>query len=160
MTTRPVQFTSSSQGELIDLVGDRYRLLADSNMTDGRYMIVEAHVPPGGGPPPHVHSREEEGFYIIQGEMTFYTDEKSIKATAGSFINIPVGLAHWFRNESNRPVKMLILASPGGMENMFRKAGHPAVDATSPISPFGDDEKRLLVLAAAEHGIEIRVPTT
>ena len=58
-------------GRTVAVVGDVYRFLATGEDTNGKYALWEALVPPGGGPPPHVHSREEEGFYILEGEITF-----------------------------------------------------------------------------------------
>src|SRR5437764_1283864 len=60
-----------ADGRAIAVVGDVYRFLATGEDTDGKYALWEATVPPGGGPPPHVHSREEEGFYVLEGEITF-----------------------------------------------------------------------------------------
>ena len=68
------------QGRTIAVVGDVYRFLATGEETQGRYAILEAIVPPGGGPPPHVHSREEEGFYILEGEITFMVGAERIVA--------------------------------------------------------------------------------
>lgn len=157
-TKRAAGMIAPNEGEMFDVVGDRYRFLATTDMTNGRYAVIEAFVPPGGGPPPHVHSREEEGFYIIEGEMTFRAEDRAIRLSAGGFINLPIGVMHSFRNETDRPVKMLIIVAPGGIEAMFRQAGRAANDPTSPIAPFEDSDKGKLVAAAAEHGIEIKLP--
>src|SRR3984893_11722206 len=92
----------------IGVVGEVYRFLATGEDTDGRYALWEAIVPPGGGPPPHVHSREEEGFCILEGEITLQIGDERIAATAGMFANMPVGTPHSFTNESDKPAKMLI----------------------------------------------------
>src|SRR3954470_13683980 len=96
------------EGRTIAVVGDVYRFLATGEDTNRMYAIWEAIVPPGGGPPPHVHSREEEGFYILDGEITFQIGNKRLVATAGMFANMPVGTPHSFKNESKCPTKMLI----------------------------------------------------
>lgn len=70
MSRNPV-INTPPQGRTIAVVGDVYRFLATGEDKDGKYAVREAIVPPGGGPPPHVHSREEEGFYILEGEITF-----------------------------------------------------------------------------------------
>jgi mannose-6-phosphate isomerase-like protein (cupin superfamily) len=80
-----------AKGRTIAVVGDVYRFLATGDDTNGKYAMWEAIVPPGGGPPPHVHSREEEGFYILEGEITFMIGEQRVVATAGMFANMPVG---------------------------------------------------------------------
>ena len=76
------------EGRTIAVVGDVYRFLATGDDTNGKYAMWEAIVPPGGGPPPHVHSREEEAFYILEGEITFQIGDKRIVATAGMFANV------------------------------------------------------------------------
>ena len=64
-----------NEGRTIAVVGDVYRFLATGDETNGKYAMWEAIVPPGGGPPPHIHSREEESFYILEGEITFTVGE-------------------------------------------------------------------------------------
>ena len=88
-----------AQGRTIAVVGDVYRFLATGEDTGGRYAFWEAIVPPGGGPPPHVHSREEEGFYVLEGEVTFWVGDDRLVATAGTFANMPVGTPHAFKND-------------------------------------------------------------
>ncbi len=81
--------TSPTQGRTLGVVGDVYRFLATGTDTNGKYAMWEAIVPPGGGPPPHVHSREEEGFYILEGEITFQIGEKRVVATRPSSCSSP-----------------------------------------------------------------------
>ena len=97
-----------AQGRTVAVVGDIYRFLATGDDTNGKYAMWEAIVPPSGGPLPHVHNREEEGFFIIDGEITFQVGDKRIVATAGMFANMPVGTPHSFKNESGKPAKMQI----------------------------------------------------
>src|SRR5271155_1540695 len=106
-----------SQGRTVAVVGDVYRLLATGDDTNGKYALWEALVPPGGGPPPHVHSREEEGFYVLEGEITLYIGEKRLVVGPGVFANMPVGTPHSFKNESSKSAKMLISVAPAGLEN-------------------------------------------
>src|SRR5207248_3574791 len=115
----------TTEGRTIAVVGDVYRFLAVSEETNGKYALWEAIVTPGGGPPPHVHSREEEGFYILEGEITVYIGDERLVATAGMFANMPVGTAHSFKNETNRPARMLISVAPAGLEQMFFEDGRP-----------------------------------
>src|SRR5262247_2836786 len=99
--THPVTIQRPSKGRTIGVVGDVYRFLATGSETNGRYALFEAIVTPGGGPPPHVHSREEEGFYVLEGEITFRIGDERLVATAGMFANMPVGTPHSFRNETS-----------------------------------------------------------
>ena len=149
---------SRSQGHTIAVVGDVYRFLATGEDTNGKYALWEAIVPPGGGPPPHVHSREEEGFYVLEGEITFQVGDDRIVATAGMFANMPVGTPHSFKNESGQPARMLISVAPAGLEQMFFEVGVPLADgATSALPPTKAEIEKLLAVAPG-YGIEIRLP--
>ena len=135
-----------------------YRFLATGEETDGKYALWEAVVPPGGGPPPHVHSREEEGFYVLGGEVTFTVNGERVVATAGTFANMPVGTPHTFKNESVRPARMLISVAPAGLEQMFFEIGVPrAQGATTAPPPTKDEIERLLAVAPG-YGITILLP--
>jgi mannose-6-phosphate isomerase-like protein (cupin superfamily) len=119
------------RGRTIAVVGDVYRFLATGEDTDGKYALWEALVGPGGGPPPHVHSREEEGFYVLEGEITFTINGERVVATAGMFANMPVGTPHSFKNQTNRPARMLISVAPcGSGEDVLRgrRAGRRRCD--------------------------------
>src|SRR5690606_29261200 len=99
---------TAGQGRTLAVVGDVYRFLATGDDTQGKYAMWEALVPPGGGPPPHIHSREEESFYVLEGEITFSVNGQTIVASAGTFANMPIGSLHSFRNEIDRPARLLI----------------------------------------------------
>lgn len=157
MVARTVMRTPT-EGRTIAVVGDVYRFLATGEDTNGKYAIWEAIVPPGGGPPPHVHSREEEGFYILEGEITFQIGEERLVATAGMFANMPVGTQHSFKNESTLPAKMLISVAPAGLEQMFFEVGVPVAQGATTASPPTKDEIEKLLAIAPRYGIEIRLP--
>src|SRR5271170_7903219 len=113
MTHQPTLRTPT-EGRTIAVVGDVYRFLATGEDTNGKYAVWEAIVSPGGGPPPHVHSREEEGFYVLEGEITFQVGDKRLVAKVGTFANMPVGTLHSFKNVSGQSAKMLISVAPAG----------------------------------------------
>ena len=115
-------------------------------------------VPDAAGPPPHVHSREEEGFYVLEGEITFTVNGERVVATAGTFANMPVGTPHSFRNESERPAKMLISVAPAGLERMFFEVGLPLAEGATIATPPTKDEIEKLLAVAPNYGIEIRLP--
>ena len=155
---RDITVKQLNEGQRIGLVGDVYRFLAVGEDTDGRYASVEAVVPPGGGPPPHVHSREEESFYVLEGEITFQVEDRRFVAPAGTFANMPAGSLHSFRNETQKPARVLISVIPAGLEKMFLEVGTPiAPDAEAAPPPTEADIERLLT-AAPRYGIEIKVP--
>ncbi len=106
--------------------GDVYADLASGEQTDGGYYLVHAIVPPGGGPPAHIHTREEEAFYVIRGEVMFEVDGKTISAPAGTFLNVPKGAKHQFHNGSGSDAEMIFWFAPAGIEGLFRELGeHP-----------------------------------
>ena len=140
------------------VVGDVYRFLATGEDTNGTYALGEVLVPPGGGPPSHVHSREEEGFYVLEGEVTFTVNGERVVSTAGTFANMPVGTPHSFKNESDKPAKMLISVAPAGLERMFFEVGVPLPEGTTTAAPPTEDEINRLLAVAPNYGIEIRVP--
>jgi mannose-6-phosphate isomerase-like protein (cupin superfamily) len=152
-TIRPI-----GEGRTVAFVGDVYRFLATGEETGGKYALMEALVPPSGGPPPHVHTREEEGFYVLEGEVTIVIDGKPSVATAGTFANVPVGTPHSFRNESNRLAKLLILVAPAGLEQMFVECGVLLAEgATTALPPTKEEIEKLLAIAP-RYGVEIKLP--
>ncbi|MCE9560786.1 MAG: cupin domain-containing protein [Planctomycetes bacterium] len=147
-----------TEGRTIAVVGDVYRFLVTGEDTNGKYAMWEAIVPPGGGPPPHVHSREEEGFYVLEGAITFTVNGERMVATAGMFANMPVGTPHSFKNESDLPAKMLISVAPAGLEKMFFEVGVPVEPGTTTAAPPTKGEIEKLLAVAPKYGIEIRLP--
>lgn len=156
--TQPTVRTPT-EGRTIAVVGDVYRFLATGDETNGKYAMWEATVPPGGGPPPHVHSREEEGFYILEGEITFMVGDQRVVAKAGMFANMPVGTTHSFKNESSKPAKMLISIAPAGLEGMFFEFGVPLPEGSTTALPPSKAEIEKLLAIAPRYGIEIKVPS-
>jgi mannose-6-phosphate isomerase-like protein (cupin superfamily) len=154
----PATIRKPSEGRTVAVVGDVYRFLATGEDTNGKYALWEAIVPPGGGPPPHVHSREEEGFYILEGEIAILVGDKRLVAGAGMFANMPVGTLHSFKNQTDRPARMLISVAPAGLEQMFFEFGVPLAEgATTALPPTKEEIEKLLAVAPS-YGIEIRLP--
>ena len=157
MSRNPI-INTPPQGRTIAVVGDVYRFLATGEETNGKYALFEALVGPGGGPPPHVHSREEEGFYVLEGEISFTINGERVVATAGMFANMPVGTPHSFKNESSKPAKMLISVAPAGLEKMFFEFGVPLAEGATTAQPPTKDEIEKLLAIAPRYGIEIKLP--
>lgn len=148
---------TSIEGRTIAVVGDLYRFLATGDETNGKYAMFEAIVPPGGGPPPHIHSREEESFLILEGEIVFTVDGERIIATAGTFANMPVGSLHSFKNATDKTARMIISVAPAGLEKMFLEVGVPVKMGDTPPPPSKAEIEKLLAVAPT-YGVEIRVP--
>ena len=146
------------EGRTIAVVGDVYRFLATGEDTNGKYALWEAIVPPGGGPPPHVHSREEEGFYILEGEITFTVGDSGSWRRRGRSPTCRSGRRTPSRTRANRPAKMLISVAPAGLEKMFFEVGVPVAEGATTALPPTKEEIEKLLAVAPRYGIEIRLP--
>jgi quercetin dioxygenase-like cupin family protein len=106
----------------IGLVGDTYTILLGGEETGGRYCLIDMHIPPGGGPPPHRHDFEES-FTILEGEIeaTFRGQKRAIRA--GETVSIPANAPHSFTNASGRPARLLCICAPAGQEKFFDEVG-------------------------------------
>lgn len=121
MTHRAYAVHPRDPATVIHGAGDDYRYLATGAQTGGSYFALEATVPPGAGPPPHIQTREEEGFFILEGTVTFWPDGEEVVAGPGTFLHVPRGVVHHFRNDGEVPARMLIWFAPAGIEEMFSK---------------------------------------
>ena len=114
-------------------------------------------VPPGCGNPPHIHSREEETFYLQQGTLTVQIGAKTVTASPGDVVCLPRGVAHSFQNNGNVDVKALVVAVPGGLEKFFEEAIYPANEY--PDAPAMSEAFLGRILAAASKcGLTILPP--
>ncbi|HYL36401.1 MAG TPA: cupin domain-containing protein [Bryobacteraceae bacterium] len=125
--------------------------------TGGAFFMAEACVAPGGGPPPHVHSREDESFYLQQGTLALQVGGKGLNASAGDFIHIPRGSVHSFKNVGEETAKLLVVATPAGIENFFAEAFFPAADVVD-IPQISEALIGRLTKAAAKYGLELLLP--
>lgn len=151
-------FVGPREGECLSAAGDVYRLLARGDQTGGAYVLCEARVLPGGGPPPHIHQREEEGFFILEGEITFQLGDRRLAAAAGSFVQGPRGIPHSFKNEGSVPARMLIFVTPAQFDRFLREISEPVPSFDSPPVPFSPDQLTRLLAAAPKYGIELLPP--
>lgn len=140
------------------MTGNHYTFQADGKDTDGAYTLFEGLVPPDSGPPPHFHRREVEAIYVLEGELVFTVDGRTERLGPGSFIHIPRGVVHSFRNVGTAPARMLDLVTPAGMEDFLRETGRPVVDRESNPGPVTQDDIERVVKAAPRYGIEIVRP--
>src|ERR1700679_3379299 len=115
----------------IGLVGDSYPITVTGEDTNGRFCVIDMHIPPGGGPPPHRHDFEET-FILLEGEVEATFRGKKWTVRAGQTLNLPANAPHQFHNSSLAPARMLCICSPAGQENFFREVGVPVAARTAP----------------------------
>ncbi len=108
----------------VGLVGDTYTILVSGDDTAGQYTLIDMHVPPGGGPPPHRHDFEEM-FTVLEGEVELSFRGEHLVARAGETVNVPANAPHGFRNASGAPARLLCMCSPPGQEQFFIAVGTP-----------------------------------
>lgn len=140
------------------VVGDRYTYLVTGDQTAGGCFMFEAWVPAGGGSPPHVHSREDETFYVVDGEFEFVVDGAPVRLTAGGFLFGRRDVPHNFRNVGAGPGKLIITVTPAGLEHFFAEVGtRLAGRGEAPVPPSPEEVARLID-AAPRYGLTILGP--
>ncbi len=148
------------EGEALWWIGMLATIKATAEQTGGQYTLVEILAPEGFASPLHVHHQEDEGFWILEGEMTFYVGDQTIKAQPGSFLFGPQEVPHAFRVDSG-PARLLFVLSPAGFEDLVREMGEPARELTippQPEAPPNEAQMQQMAAIAARHGNEILGP--
>ena len=143
------------------LVGDTYTVLVSGNDTDGKYTLIDMHVPPGGGPPPHRHDFEEM-FTVLEGEVELSFRGEQLVAKAGETVNVPANAPHGFHNGSSEAVRLLCLCAPSGQEEFFAEVGQPVTSRTE-APPALDEESQAAFIKkskslAPEYRTELLLP--
>jgi quercetin dioxygenase-like cupin family protein len=128
----------------IGLVGDTYTILVAGQDTAGKYTLIDMHVPPGGGPPPHRHDFEEM-FTVLDGEVLVTFRGQTITARAGETINVPANAPHSFTNATGTPSRLLCLCAPAGQEEFFTLVGQPVTSRTQAPQPLSSDAQAAFV---------------
>ena len=146
--------TPAGEGERIWIVGDTMTLKATSESTGGALVLLENLTAPGGGPPPHLHTREDEFFYVLDGAFEIRISDEVHLLGPGGFAFVPRGTVHNFRNVADAESRILVGFTPGGMDGFFRESGVPAAD-DGPAPPLDDAEVARTMIAAQKHGLEV-----
>lgn len=133
--------------------------LATGETTHGRFMLVEeiGRQDQSAAPPLHVHSREDEAFYVIDGALTCQVGEETVHVPTGGFILLPRGVPHRYEIVSEE-IRLLNLCQPAGFESFFRTLSVPAPSLTLPPPPVGPPDIAHLLRVAASYGVEIIPP--
>jgi mannose-6-phosphate isomerase-like protein (cupin superfamily) len=144
------------EGTAIWFQGNRITVKATAASTGGAFGMVESMIAPGYSPPLHIHDREDETFWVLEGEVTIRCGDRTFRASAGACAFLPRGVPHTFVVEGNRPARMLGILTPGGGEAFFAAGGRPAEAAGFP--PPMPPDLELLQRAAVRFGNRIIGP--
>jgi quercetin dioxygenase-like cupin family protein len=145
------------EGRMLWVVGELLTLKLVGSDTDGAFALIEEVTPPQGGPHPHMHTREDQTFYVLEGELEFVVGGRALLATAGSVVYGPRGIPHAFRNVGTTPSRIAVYITPAGFEGMFEEFGEPVTDPSSP--PEGPPDIERLVAPNRKHGVEMPPPS-
>jgi mannose-6-phosphate isomerase-like protein (cupin superfamily) len=155
-TVNPIALRQG-EGEALWFFGALAIVKASGETTAGRVTVIEHLAPEGSGPPIHVHHREDEWFYVIEGELTFWVGGRIIKAPTGSFVYGPRDIPHTFTVTSLQ-ARSLVVTEPAGFERFMRALSEPAAARTLPPVGVLLPSRDKIMAAAAEFGLEILGP--
>lgn len=155
--TKTARIVKPGEGRKLWVLGNHQTHKFTGDETDGKVFIWEERVPTQGGPPPHRHLAEDELFYIISGEITFFSDGNATLAGPGTLVQLPEGNVHTFKNMSDTEAVMLVMTAPAGFEHYFEAIGTPATDGESapPVTP---EAVELALTTASRHNLEFVLP--
>jgi len=141
------------------VLGELVRYKTTSEQTGGAYSLFAVTTQPGVGPPPHAQHRNEESYYVLQGEFEFVVEGRTIRAGVGSLIYVPKGTLHAHKNVGEGVGRMLLTQTPGGLyERFFEEVGKAMDDAGEPLVFEEQPDVESIVAIAAKYGIEIPPP--
>lgn len=137
------------------ILGIGYQLILRGSDTDGRYELMRFLVPPGVGPPPHMHEYEDECFHVVSGRLSIQRGEEKLRAEVGDSVHLPRGFPHAFVNDSDEVTDMLCWVVPANLEDFFGSfiREWPEPDAQPPQPQ--DSDIQAMIRSAGDHEIEM-----
>lgn len=129
MTTNPSTATTKltlgpSEGRTptpLNVVGEETLVKVSPSDSDGQMAFFHLVAPPMSGPPLHYHTREDELFYVLEGELVFELDGERFTAVAGSTVYLQRGVVHRYQNFTNETARLLIVTTPGEVCGFFEE---------------------------------------
>jgi quercetin dioxygenase-like cupin family protein len=118
MTFTKAYGVENTEGEVLNMLGTDIRVLA-GRRTGSSFSLMTCRLPPGQGPPPHIHDDEDEAFYVLEGQMRFKAGTDEWVLGPGSFVYLPRGLIHQPMVEGEHPATVLAVLSRPGLEDFF-----------------------------------------
>jgi len=149
------------EGRAVRMAGQQLvTLKVSSEQTGGTYSLFEVAVALGGGPSPHVQHREDECFYVLEGEFEFLIEGSKVEVGAGALIYVPKGTLHAFENTGGTTGRLLVSQTPGGVyEGFVKQVGERVTDKnTPPTAAEPPEDVERLAAVGAEYGVEMVSP--
>ncbi len=138
--------------------GDYDFIVAGGEDTGGTYALMETLIPPMGGPIEHIHTREHEAFYVLEGDVTFQAEGNTRVLGPGCFIHLPIGVPHAFKNLGTKPARMLVLVAPAGLEAMVKECGRRVTDTSVLPPPATHEDIERMLTVAPKYGLQFFPP--
>jgi len=145
------------EGEARWFLGCLVTIKASAETTGETVAILEHLAPRGAGSPLHVHHNEDEWFYVLEGELSFWVGGRLITGGPGSFVFGPRGIPHTF-SVTSETARFLLVTEPAGFERFMRSLSEPATDLVIPPPATEPPDVAAMTRLAAEYGIEILGP--
>jgi mannose-6-phosphate isomerase-like protein (cupin superfamily) len=151
MESQPVRIHTDTGARVLSAFGEEVHLYLTGRETGGRFTQWLEITPPGGGPPPHYHTGEDEWFHVLEGRVSFLRDDAWEEVGPGACVWAPRNSVHTFRNTGDTPSRMLLTTAPSGFEEFFARCA-------AEFSAEGGPDMARVTAIAAEHGIHFLVP--
>jgi quercetin dioxygenase-like cupin family protein len=142
-------------GDAVWALNTWLRYVVTAQDTNGQLALLEQRCSPAGDTPPHIHTHEDEAFYVLEGRLRATIGDDSVVADPGECVFLPRGVPHALHAETPE-VRGLVLITPAGFERFFVSVGQPAEAAGLP-EPAAPDVAAV-ASAAAKHGVRILPP--
>ena len=146
---------SRNAGKSLWLMSDLFTFKVVAEDTNGAFSLAEVTAGPEFAPPPHVHHRQDESFYVLEGAFEFSIGGRAFTAGAGSFVYLPKGIVHMHRAAGGASAKAVVMYTPAGVERFIEEAGKPATDLSATPRPPELPELERIVAIAVKYGIEV-----
>jgi mannose-6-phosphate isomerase-like protein (cupin superfamily) len=141
------------------VLGELVTYKVSSQRTGGAYALFEVVTRPGAGASPHVQHREDESFYVLEGEYEFLIEGRTLRVRAGSLLYIPKGTLHGHQSVGAGVGRMLVSQTPGGLyERFFKEVGKSVDGEAGPLAEEAQLDSETIAAIGVEYGIEIPLP--
>jgi mannose-6-phosphate isomerase-like protein (cupin superfamily) len=140
---------SSDGGKTVNVIGNTLIVRLRGRDTNGVVSVAESIDQPGGGPPPHIHHREDETFQVLEGEYEFMCGGKTFTARKGATVFAPRGVPHAYRYVGQTPGRLIVTMTPAGFEGFFEEVGA--------LSPQQQEIPRVIEIGK-KYGLEFLPP--
>lgn len=150
--------TVSGAGRAFWGPGDMYTFLVSGEQAGESIFAMEGLVPPGGGPPPHIHEKEDETLYVLEGKCSVQIGDQHLEAFTGDSIFLPRGTVHAFRNDGPDTLRLILTFVPAGIQRFFEEVLEPVTDRSADPPPPTKELIDRLLATGPKYGIQFVLP--